>query len=152
LAREKTSGSRLPPSGIYRKGALKYDDLMAASLKIAGGASGAVATYVGLVKSPGLRNRKVKELIIETYPQYSDRTLFRICDEIKKKYKLKFAVIYHFEGSFRVGETMVLVIVAGRSRTNVFPALEEAIHRYKTEPAIWKKEVYDDGRFRWVNK
>jgi molybdopterin synthase catalytic subunit len=152
LAKGKITESQLPPSGIYRKGSLKYDELMGTVLELAKGACGAVATYVGLVKSPGLKNREVKELMIETYPQYSDKMLLRICDEITKKYKLEFAVIYHFEGSFRVGETLVMVIVVGRSRTNVFPALEEAIHRYKTEPAIWKKEVYDGGKSKWVNK
>jgi molybdopterin synthase catalytic subunit len=45
-----------------------------------------------------------------------------------------------------------MVMVVGRSRTNVFPALEEAIHRYKTEPAIWKKEIYDGGKSKWVNR
>lgn len=153
-AAQKKSGdvSPLPTSGIYKKGSLEYGELMDATFELAKGTSGAVASYIGLVKSPGLKNREVKELLIETYPQYSDRMLLQICDEIKRKYKLKLAVIYHFEGSFKVGETLVLVIVVGRSRTDVFPALEEAIHRYKTEPAIWKKEVYAGGKSRWVNK
>jgi len=152
MAKAKVTGRQLPPSGIYRKGSLDYNELMTIATETSKGPSGAVASYVGLVKSPGLRNREVKELVIETYPQYSDRMLLQICDEIKQKYKLPLAVIYHFEGSFKVGETLVLVIVAGRSRTNVFPALEEAIHRYKTEPAIWKKEVYGGGRSKWVNR
>jgi molybdopterin synthase catalytic subunit len=152
LHKESTSVLRLPASGIYKKGSLRYDKLMTATLELAKGSSGAVATYIGLVKSPGIKNRKVKKLMIETYPQYSDKTLLQICSEIKEKYRLRLAVIYHFEGSFQVGETLVMVIVVGRSRTNVFPALEEAIHRYKTEPAIWKKEVYEGGKSRWVNR
>lgn len=152
MAKGKISESKLPPSGIYRKGSLRYDELMGTVLELAKGASGAVATYIGLVKSPGLENREVKELMIETHPQYSNKMLLQICDEIIKKYKLELAVIYHFEGSFRVGETLVMVIIVGRSRTNVFPALEEAIHRYKTEPAIWKKEIYSSGKSKWVNE
>jgi molybdopterin synthase catalytic subunit len=152
LAKAKITKAGLPPSGIYQKDSLKYDELMEAAFNLAKGESGAVASYVGLVKSPGVKNKEVKELMIETYPQYSDKMLLRICDEIKAKYKIKLAVIYHYEGSFHVGETLVIVIIAGRSRTNVFPALEEAIHRYKTEPAIWKKEVYDGGKSRWINR
>ena len=152
MTKENEAELHLPSSGIYRKGSLKYNKLMDIVLELAKGPSGAVATYIGLVKSPGLKNKEVKELMIETYPQYSDKMLLLICDEITKKYKLELAVIYHFEGSFRVGETLVMVIVVGRSRANVFPALEEAIHRYKTEPAIWKKEIYGGGKSKWVNK
>ena len=152
MVKSRNTELQLPTSGIYSKGSLKYEELMKIVLEIAKGTSGAVATYIGLVKSPGLKNKEVTELMIETYPQYSDKMLLQICDQIKEKYKLKLAVIYHFEGSFHVGETLVMVMVVGRSRTNVFPALEEAIHRYKTEPAIWKKEIYDGGKSKWVNR
>ncbi len=151
MAKPKIVNSQLPPTGIYAKDTLKYEELIAAAVEAVQGTSGAVASYIGLVKSAGLGNREVKELVIETYPQYSDKMLLQICDEIKRKYKLQMAVIYHFEGSFAVGETLVIVIVAGKSRTIVFPAVEEAIRRYKTEPAIWKKEIYGGGKSKWVN-
>jgi len=152
MAKGRAARSTLPPSGIYDKNSLNYNELMDIVFALAKGESGAIATYIGLVKSPGQKNREVKELVIETYPRYSDKMLLRICDELKEKYGLKLAVIYHYEGSFQVGETLVIVVVVGKSRTNVFPALEEAIHRYKTEPAIWKKEVYRGGKSKWVNK
>jgi len=142
----------LPPSGIYKKGTLKYEQLVSIVQKQTKGKSGAIATYIGLVKSPGIDDRKVHELEIEAYPTYSDKMLTKICADIEKKYRVETAAIYHFEGHFEVGEILVMVIVAGRSRQNVFPALEEAIHRYKTEPAIWKKEIYSDGTTKWVNK
>ena len=151
MVKAKAVSSQLPPSGIYAKGSLNYDELMATTVNLVKGTSGAVASYIGLVKASGLGKREVEELVIETYPQYSDKMLLKICEEIKRKYKLQLAVIYHFEGSFRVGETLVMVIVAGKSRNIVFPAVEEAIRRYKTEPAIWKKEIYGGGRSKWVN-
>jgi molybdopterin synthase catalytic subunit len=153
LTDDTAVSSQLPPSGIYKKGSLKYDELMVAARQFAKGASsGAVASYMGLVKSPGVGNKEIEELIIETYPQYSNKILLKICDDVKRKYRVKLAAIYHFEGSFSVGETLVIVIVIGRSRTMVFPAVEEVIRRYKTEPAIWKKEVYGSGQSKWVNR
>jgi len=102
------------------------------------------------VKSPGPGGRRVKELLIETYSEHSGKTLRNICREAKIKHKLSVARIYHFEGEFKVGEPLVIVIAAGRSRQNVFPAVKEMIHRYKTQPAIWKKEVYYDESSQWV--
>jgi len=143
---------KIPASGIYEKDSLSYEDIMSAILKISKGGSGAVASYVGLVRSPGFAGRKIKELVIETYPQYSDKILRQICDEVKKKFSLNLAVIYHYEGSFQVGEILVMVVVAGKTRSEVFPALEETIRRYKTEPTIWRKEVYEGGKSKWMKK
>ena len=144
--------AHLPKPGIYKKGELKYEDLVASAQEKVKGESGALGTYIGIVKSPGRSGLKVKGLLIETYPKYSDKALQKICDEIKNKYELSLTTIYHFEGEFDIGETLVIVIVAGKGRDNIFTALEEAIHRYKTELAIWKKEIYPDGSSKWVNK
>ena len=43
-----------------------------------------------------------------------------------------------------------MVAVAGRSRKEVYPALREAVERYKHEPALFKKEVYVDGTYSWI--
>lgn len=152
MARARETKPRLPPTGIYRKGSLSYDELMKTAFEVAKGRYGAVASYVGIVKSPGIKNREVKELVIETYPQYADKILTQICEDVKKKYHVRLAVIYHFEGSFRVGEILVMVIIIARDRKKLFPAVEETIRRYKTEPTIWKKEVYPGGESKWAKK
>ena len=45
-------------------------------------------------------------------------------------------------GEFNVGEDLVYVSVAGSHRTDVFPALREAVERYKSEAPI----VGDENR------
>jgi molybdopterin synthase catalytic subunit len=45
---------------------------------------------------------------------------------------------------------VVFVLVAGVNRKEVFPALQEAVERYKREPALWKREVYVDGTQEWI--
>jgi len=54
--------------------------------------------------------------------------------------------------SFKVGEDVVYVVVAGRSREDVFPTLSETIERVKTEVPIFKKEKLSDGVSYWVSE
>jgi molybdopterin synthase catalytic subunit len=62
--------------------------------------------------------------------------------------------IHHFVGEFNVGEDLVYVLIAGSHRDDVFPALREAVERYKKEAPIFKKEyvVTKDGAEKayWV--
>ena len=64
---------------------------------------------------------------------------------------MSFVRIYHLMGEFMVGEPLVFVVVGGRTRRNVFSALQEAVERYKREPALFKKEVYVDGSHEWIS-
>jgi molybdopterin synthase catalytic subunit len=140
----------VPPSGVYQKNSLSYGDTMDAILKAAGDSYGAVATYVGRVKSPGFAGKKVEELLIGTEPGYTDRAFLQICDDVKTKYGLQLAVIYHYEGRFRVGESLVMIIVVGKARPETFTALQEIVNRFKPEGHIKKKEVYEDGESEWI--
>jgi len=60
--------------------------------------------------------------------------------------------IYHLTGSFNVSDDIVYVIVAGRSRKDVFPALIDAVEHYKKELPVWKKEILTDGTSYWVSE
>ncbi|MGD0637619.1 MAG: molybdenum cofactor biosynthesis protein MoaE [Nitrososphaerales archaeon] len=114
--------------------------------------TGAVATYVGLTKSPGFAGKKVEELQIGTEHEYSAKAFRRICDEVRKKFSLQIAVIYHFEGKFRPGEILVIVVVVGKARPETFSALQELVSRFKPEGHLRKKEVYEDGESEWIEK
>ncbi len=137
-------------SGIYNKGEIdmpSVDDLLSELPKD----SGAIMTFIGVVKEVGKDGKKVIGLEIESYDEHANLTIKDICNEIKEKYGLSLAKIYHLKGSFKVGEPLVLVIVAGRHRKQTFQALQEAIERYKTELAVWKKEFYVDGSEEWIS-
>ncbi|MEM2955466.1 MAG: molybdenum cofactor biosynthesis protein MoaE, partial [Nitrososphaerales archaeon] len=113
--------------------------------------AGAVMVFIGVVREVGKDDKKVRRLEIESYDEHANSAIKKISDEIRNKYELSLAKIYHFKGSFNVGESLVLVIVVGKSRKQAYPALQEAIERYKKEPAMWKKEVYIDGSWAWIS-
>lgn len=113
---------------------------------------GALAVFIGKVKSSSREGVRVSYLEIETYKEHADKTLEKICREVKEKHGLAYAGIWHLIGKFTIGEPLVMVIAAGRSREEVFRALPELVERYKKEPALFKKEVYVDGSYRWLEE
>ena len=137
-------------SGIYEKGKinnLSLKDLLSELPRD----SGAIMSFIGVVKEVGKDNKKVTHLEIESYDEHANLIIKNICDDIKEKHKVSIAKIYHFKGSFKVGDPLVLVIVAGRHRTQTFHALQETIERYKKELPVWKKEIYVDGSEKWMS-
>ncbi len=152
MPRKKEGLSELPPPGIYDKGSLSYEGLMKTVLKICEDSTGAVATYIGRMKSPGFAGRKVVELQLGADRDQADRAFRQICDEVKTKYGLQLAVVYQYDGSFRPGDVLVMVLVAGKARPETFSALEEVVRRFKPEGKLRKKEIYEDGESGWIEK
>jgi len=112
---------------------------------------GAIVTFIGVSKeSSTVSEKKVKSVTIESYKEEADRTLQKICDEIKQAFSLIYISIIHLEGDFNPTEPIVAVIIASKSRGPAFKALQEAVERYKKEPPIFKKENYTDGSSKWI--
>jgi molybdopterin synthase catalytic subunit len=141
---------KIPPSGVYTKDSLSYQEIMSAILKATDESCGAIATYVGLAKSPGFAGKKVVELQIGTEHGYTDKAFLQVCEDAKEKYGLQIALIYHYEGRFRAGETLVMIIVVGKARPETFAALQEVVSRFKPEGHLRKKEIYEDGESEWI--
>ncbi|MEM2910564.1 MAG: molybdenum cofactor biosynthesis protein MoaE [Nitrososphaerota archaeon] len=142
----------LPPPGVYGKEELDLWGLLSRMQDaLSVGGSGAVVSFLGIVKSVGSNGKRVDHLEIDAYERHANPIIQRICEETREKFGLEFVGIWHLKGRFKVGEPLVLVVVIGKSRKEVFPALEEAVVRYKTEPALFKKEAYEDGTYAWLS-
>jgi len=135
--------------GVYKKGSIDPYTIFS-SFKDEEGKTGALLSFSGIVKAVGKNGKKVKKLVLEAYEESASEVIRRICDELVKKYDLRAAYIYHFVGEFNVGELIVFVFIASKSRNEGYPALVEAVKRYKSEPPIWKKEIYEDGTSEWI--
>jgi len=136
---------------VYPKDEFNLLDAISEFLKNVSPSDGAVASFIGLVKNVSELGKEVAEIEIESYVEHATSTIRKICEEVSTKYQVSRVLIYHLMGRFGVGEPLVLVLVSGKSRSNVFPALQEAVERYKREPALFKKEVFVDGTSRWVS-
>jgi len=136
---------------VYPKREFNLLDVISGFLREVSPNDGAVASFIGLVKGVSDLGKDVSEIEVESYVEHATPTIRRICEEVRAKYGVSRVLIYHLMGRFEVGEPLVLVLVSGRSRSGVFPALQEAVERYKREPALFKKEVFVDGESRWVS-
>jgi len=94
----------------------------------------------------------VTKLEVETFKEEAERVLNNISRNLKKKPGIIDVLIHHMIGTFSVGEDMVYVIVAGKSRKDVFATLVDAVEKYKHESPIWKKEYLIDGSSYWVSE
>lgn len=144
-------------AGVHRKGAFSlYDVLKSVRAKPGFNKVGAQAIFVGVVRGETLDGESVKRLQLEAYEEKANEVLENICNDLQKREGISDVQIHHFVGEFDVGEDLVYVVVAGSHRHNVFPALEEAVERYKKEVPIFKKEhvINEEGSTKsfWVSE
>jgi molybdopterin synthase catalytic subunit len=139
--------------GVYEKGEITLSQILESlhenpRLREAG----AIASFIGIVRGRTYEGKEVAKLEVEAYKEKANEVIARICGDLLIRAGVMDARIYHFTGSFNVSDDLVYVIVAGRSRKDVFPALIEAVERYKKELPVWKKEILADGSSYWVSE
>ncbi len=143
----------LPPSagglhvevGVLRRGEnVDYNELIG-RLSRSSRETGGIAIFVGVVRGVN-QGEDVEELIYEHSEDLANDVLERIAVEEARKHGLTGVAIYHYTGRLKVGDTTMIVAVAGESRRNVFPGLHSIVERVKHEAPIWKLEVRTGGR------
>lgn len=142
---------------IHQKGQFSLQDLLdSAKANPRFSNAGAIMMFIGMVRGKTKRGETVKKLELEAYEEKANETIDSICKDLKKKEGIVDVQIHHFIGDFNVGEDLVYVLVAGSHRHNIFPVLEEAVERYKSEVPIFKKEYIIDERGKaksyWVSE
>ncbi|MHB8103259.1 MAG: molybdopterin synthase [Methanosarcina sp.] len=110
--------------------------------------AGAIGTFTGIVRELA-GDEKTSRLELEKYEPEASKALDRIRKEIKQKEGILEVLIHHKTGIIEAGEDIVYIVIAAAHRTELFPALSEAIERIKAEAPIWKKEFTEKEEF-WV--
>jgi MoaE-MoaD fusion protein len=114
--------------------------------------AGAITIFIGRAKKYSTKNEETNGLELEAYKEKAEETLKEISNDLEKKPGITDVLIHHMVGTFNIGEDLVYVIVAGRSRRDAFPILREAVERYKHEAPIFKKELLVKGKAYWVSE
>jgi len=136
---------KIKHAGVHPKGTLLLSDLLDSLKKRPDYHKvGAVALFIGVVRGETKQGESVKRLQLEAFDEKADEVLEKICKDLKSKKDVVDVQIHHLTGEFELGEDLVYVLVAGGHRQNVFPALHEAVERYKKEAPIFKKEYVED--------
>tara|TARA_B100000579_G_C22834114_1_gene857642 strand:- start:214 stop:639 length:426 start_codon:yes stop_codon:yes gene_type:complete len=105
---------------------------------------GAVSTFIGYVRN--LNNKKkVKSIELEVYEKMAIKTLDKICNKAKNKWKLIDTLIIHRYGKIYVDEKIVLVATFSKHRKDSFQACKFIMDYLKKDAPFWKKENYKNN-------
>ena len=119
-----------------------------AALTAACDGSGAIASFLGIVRSTA--ERPVAALTLEHYPGMTERALTRIAEAAMARFKLLGCTVIHRVGILQPGEPIVLVLAAARHRRAALGAVGFLIDWLKTDAPFWKKEHLPGGETVWV--
>jgi molybdopterin synthase catalytic subunit len=98
---------------------------------------GMIASHRGLVRATSRNGRRVRGLSIRF-----DRTIVNsIISEIKGRPGIIEVVVDFNEGDLAVGDDVMVVLVAGDIRENVFPSLVDAVNLLKAKAAIKEEQI-----------
>jgi molybdopterin synthase catalytic subunit len=112
------------------------------------GRSGAIATFIGTVRSENL-GRRVVALDYDAYEPLALKVLARITAEAAREWPSAHLAIHHRIGRLRPGEASVVIAAASPHRGDAFAACRYAIERVKQIAPIWKREIFDSGQ-AWI--
>ena len=111
---------------------------------------GAVVAFIGLVRDLS-KNKNLKFMELEHYPEMSERALKKICLKAASCWHLDGISVIHRIGRLLPGENIVLVLVSSAHRGEAFNASEFIMDFLKSKAPFWKKETTTIGS-TWVNE
>lgn len=110
--------------------------------------NGAVVVFEGTARR-FTNGRRVLSLEYEAYVPMAEKKLAEVAEELRRRWDVEGAAIYHRIGRVEIGETSLVVAVGSPHRKEAFAAAQYAVDRIKQTVPIWKKEVFEDGEV-WV--
>ena len=111
---------------------------------------GAVATFVGVVRDHH-GGKKVKRLFYDSYLPMAEKEMAALIVGIKQKVCVDEILVLHRIGWLEAGEAAVAVWVSAPHREEAFRACRVAVDEIKKNVPIWKKEVYTDESYEWMD-
>jgi len=113
------------------------------------GSDGALVIFTGVVRD-STDGVVVSSLDYESYSKMAEEQMCDIAEQALSRWDIGRVLMFHRVGSLKVGEISVLVGVTAPHRQAAFEACRFCIDTLKDTVAIWKREVFADGRSRWV--
>jgi len=112
---------------------------------------GAHAIFLGQIRQDDHDGKKVSGIEYSAYSEMAENIIHEIRESAFKKYPVICMHIYHSTGLVKASEISLFVFVSCKYRKESFAALEEIVEKIKIEVPIWKKEIYEDGSYKWID-
>jgi molybdopterin synthase catalytic subunit len=96
---------------------------------------GIILVHSGVVRGSSRSGERVSEMELS----FDRERLKDVVSEIEGRDGIEAVEVWINEGRLKVGDDIMVVVVAGRFRSNVLPAFEELISRIKKEVVVEKE-------------
>ena len=139
-------------SGIYKNGEINLESIIHAikeNLNIT--KAGSIHTFTGIVRDSSIEGKTVISMKIDAYDDLANKSIEKICKELKKEAGIIDVMIVHLKGDFDLSDDLVYVVVASAHRKEGFDTVSKAVEMYKKEIAVWKREDFIDGTSEWIH-
>jgi molybdopterin synthase catalytic subunit len=139
-------------SGIYQKDKINLETLISSIKKEETiSKAGSILVFNGIVRETSQRGEIIKKLSIDAYDELANKSIDKICNDLKNRNGIIDVRIIHLKGEFQITDDLVYVVIASAHREEGFKALRDAVERYKKEIEVWKKEEFINDREEWVH-
>ena len=119
-----------------------------ALLSAAGTEAGALASFVGIVRSKA--ENPLTAMVLEHYPAMTERALAGIAADATTRFSLLSCTVIHRFGRLVPGEPIVFAGAAAPHRQAALDAVGFLMDWLKTKAPFWKQELFESGKSVWV--
>ena len=114
--------------------------------------AGGICVFLGTTRAETRDDGvELTSLDYEAYPEMASRQFENLAARARARWPILRLALLHRTGRVALGEPSVLIAVSTPHRSGAFDACRWLIDTLKAEAAIWKKEVWEDGKGTWVN-
>ena len=112
--------------------------------------AGGISVFLGTTRAENnAAGRPLIALDYEAYPEMAGAQLSDLARRARQRWPVLKLALLHRTGRVEVGEPSVIIAVSTPHRAEAFEACRWLIDTLKSEVAIWKKEIWDDGTSTW---
>lgn len=108
--------------------------------------SGAVVTFLGVVREHSEGRDGVRGMTYEAYEEHATRRFEEIAAEARRQWPdVERLALLHRVGDLSLSDTSVVVVASSPHRTQAFEAARFCIDTLKETAPIWKREHWEGG-------
>ena len=118
---------------------------------VTGPDAGGITVFLGTTRGEAdTAARRLVALDYEAYEQMARQQMQELARRARERWPIRRLAMLHRSGRVNIGQPSVIIAVSAPHRAEAFDACRWLIDTLKTEVAIWKKEVWDDGSSTWT--
>jgi len=112
---------------------------------------GGISVFAGQVRADIVDGLKVKAIFYSAYDTMVEEEVEVIRSLVKEEFSdVNSVTVIHSTGEVKAGELSLLVVVTAGHRDQAMKGCSQTVELIKKRLPVWKKEIFEDGSYRWV--